>query len=47
MRPYILSECNWKDLKIQHFELAVLPWGRLRHTITIYLMGRMSMKPTP
>ena len=27
MRPYILSECNWKDLKIQHFELAVLPWG--------------------
>ena len=27
MRPYILSECNWKDLKIHRFELAVLPWG--------------------
>ena len=27
MRPYILSECNWKDLKTQQFELAVLPWG--------------------
>ena len=26
MRPYILSECNWKDLKTA-FELAVLPWG--------------------
>ena len=27
MRPYILSECNWRDLKTQRFELAVLPWG--------------------
>lgn len=27
MRPYILSECNWKDLKNQKFDLAVLPWG--------------------
>tara|TARA_B100001059_G_scaffold31098_2_gene25202 strand:- start:11115 stop:11876 length:762 start_codon:yes stop_codon:yes gene_type:complete len=27
MRPYILSECNWKDLKTHRFELAVLPWG--------------------
>ena len=27
MRPYVLSECNWKDLKNQKFDLAVLPWG--------------------
>jgi creatinine amidohydrolase len=27
MRPYILSECHWKNLKKQRFELAVLPWG--------------------
>ena len=27
MRPYILAESNWKDIKGQHVELAVLPWG--------------------
>lgn len=27
MRPYILSECNWKALKTKRFDLAVLPWG--------------------
>lgn len=27
MRPYILAETNWKTLKDQHIELAVLPWG--------------------
>jgi len=27
MRPYILSETNWKTLKDTEFELAVLPWG--------------------
>lgn len=27
MRPYILAESNWKDLKDQDVELAVLPWG--------------------
>tara|TARA_B100001175_G_scaffold315831_1_gene328266 strand:+ start:909 stop:1670 length:762 start_codon:yes stop_codon:yes gene_type:complete len=27
MRPYILTESTWKDLKTQRFELAVLPWG--------------------
>ena len=27
MRPYILSECNWKDLKTKRFDLAILPWG--------------------
>ncbi|NGP77438.1 creatininase family protein [Balneolaceae bacterium YR4-1] len=27
MRPYILAESNWKDLKEQEVELAVLPWG--------------------
>lgn len=27
MRPYILSENNWKNLKEDRFELAVLPWG--------------------
>ena len=27
MRPYILAETNWKALKEERFELAVLPWG--------------------
>lgn len=27
MRPYILAESNWKVLKEQSVELAVLPWG--------------------
>ncbi len=27
MRPYILSERTWNDLKSERFELAVLPWG--------------------
>ena len=27
MRPYILSETNWKVIKETDFELAVLPWG--------------------
>lgn len=27
MRPYILKEANWKNLKSDRFELAVLPWG--------------------
>lgn len=27
MRPYILAESNWKAIKDQEIELAVLPWG--------------------
>ena len=27
MRPYILAECNWKFIKENKFELAILPWG--------------------
>lgn len=27
MKPYLLKESNWKDLKDHRFELAVLPWG--------------------
>jgi len=27
MRPYILAETNWKALKKQQVDLAVLPWG--------------------
>ncbi|WP_235298522.1 creatininase family protein [Portibacter marinus] len=27
MRPYLLAECNWKYIKEQEFNLAVLPWG--------------------
>ena len=27
MRPYILLESNWKYIKEQQFDLAVLPWG--------------------
>jgi len=27
MRPYILAETNWKHLKDEKIELAILPWG--------------------
>ena len=27
MRPYILNECNWKEIKNRNIELAILPWG--------------------
>ena len=27
MRPYILYECNWKEIKDAKFDLAILPWG--------------------
>ena len=27
MRPYILSESNWKTIQEQPVELAILPWG--------------------
>ena len=27
MRPYILAETNWENLKNAKYELAVLPWG--------------------
>ena len=27
MRPYILAETNWKALKDDRFDVAVLPWG--------------------
>jgi len=27
MRPYILAETNWKSIKDQEINLAVLPWG--------------------
>lgn len=27
MRPYILLENNWRNLKSDRFELAILPWG--------------------
>ena len=27
MRPYILAETNWKHLKDETIELAILPWG--------------------
>jgi len=27
MRPYILEETNWKQLKNNNYEVAVLPWG--------------------
>lgn len=27
MRPYILAETNWKELKKQEIKLIVLPWG--------------------
>lgn len=27
MRPYILAETNWKHIKTEDIEVAVLPWG--------------------
>ena len=27
MRPYILAESNWKTVKSETYQLAVLPWG--------------------
>ncbi|MGK7397747.1 MAG: creatininase family protein [Candidatus Cyclobacteriaceae bacterium M3_2C_046] len=27
MRPYILAETNWKNIKIEKFDVAILPWG--------------------
>ncbi|WP_262493229.1 creatininase family protein [Maribacter antarcticus] len=27
IRPYILAETNWKHLKVENFDLAVLLWG--------------------
>jgi len=27
MKPYILQETNWKNVKAQKFEVAVIPWG--------------------
>lgn len=27
IRPYILAETNWKAIKDQSFDLAILPWG--------------------
>ncbi len=29
MRPYLLAECNWKDIKNRSIELAILPWGAI------------------
>jgi creatinine amidohydrolase len=29
IRPYLLSETNWKTVKDTRYELAVLPWGAL------------------
>ncbi|HLR31414.1 MAG TPA: creatininase family protein [Fodinibius sp.] len=26
-RPYILAETNWKTVKEQHYNVAILPWG--------------------
>jgi len=27
MKPYILEETNWKTIKGQHYDVAILPWG--------------------
>ena len=27
MRPYILAETNWKHVKDENYEVAILPWG--------------------
>ena len=27
MKPYILEETNWKQIKNQKYDVAILPWG--------------------
>ena len=27
IRPYILEETNWKQVKTTDYEVAILPWG--------------------
>lgn len=27
MKPYILEQTNWKQIKNQHYDVAILPWG--------------------
>ena len=27
MRPFILAETNWRDVKDRSIDLAILPWG--------------------
>ena len=27
IRPYVLAENNWKDIKDTRFNVAILPWG--------------------
>jgi creatinine amidohydrolase len=27
MKPYILSESHWGEVKEQDYQLAILPWG--------------------
>ena len=27
MRPYLLAETNWKTVRENHYDLAILPWG--------------------
>ena len=27
IRPYILSELNWKEIKESEYRVAILPWG--------------------
>lgn len=27
MRPYLLAETNWKQVKDENYEVAILPWG--------------------
>ena len=29
MRPYLLAECNWKDIKDRSIELVIMPWGAI------------------
>jgi creatinine amidohydrolase len=29
MRPYILAESHWKNIKNRKFDLAILPWGAI------------------
>lgn len=27
MKPYILEQCNWKQIKNEKYDVAILPWG--------------------
>ena len=45
MRPYVLSETNWKTVKNQDYDLAILPWGATEAHHYHFPLARIILKP--